>query len=227
MHARRHQVRRHDGGRPADRAGRVDAEHRLAHRAERRRQVELGHHDALEHVGGLADDDGVDVGEGQAGVLERGHRGLAHQAGDGDVLPLGLGHRLADPDDRAALRHHTPSRTQTRFCCRHGPEVACATARSAWPDQMARADSPMRMSPADIIGLAASAPPEGLTADAVAQPERLGEDQLLVGVGRVQLGHVDLLRPHPGLLARQLGRRRRGEVPGADRVRLDPVVDAR
>ena len=75
---------------------------------------------------------------------------------------LGLGDRLADPDDCATLRHHTPSRTQTRFCCRHGPDVACATARSACPDQMALADSPMRMRPADIIGLAASAPPEGL-----------------------------------------------------------------
>ena len=32
--------------------------------------------------------------------------------------------------------------------------------------------------------------------DAVAQPERLGEDQLLVGVGRVQLGLVHLLGAH-------------------------------
>ena len=75
---------------------------------ERRRQVELGHHDALEHVGRLADDHGVDVGEPEPGVLERRQRRLAHQPGDRDVLPLGLGHRLADPDDRAALRHqHT------------------------------------------------------------------------------------------------------------------------
>ena len=29
--------------------------------------------------------------------------------------------------------HHSPSRTATRFCCRHGPLVAWATARSADP----------------------------------------------------------------------------------------------
>ena len=56
-----------------------------------------------------------------------------------------------------------PSRTHTRFCCRHGPEVAWATPRSAVPSMMRWATSPMRMRPAAIIGLAASAPPEGLT----------------------------------------------------------------
>ena len=40
----------------------------------------------------------------------------------------------------------------------------------------------------------------GVDDDTVAQPQRLGEDQLLVGVGRVQLGHVDLLGPHPRLV---------------------------
>ncbi len=194
---------------------------------ERRRQVELGHHHALEHVGRLAHDDGVDVRETQPGVLQGGQRRLAHQPGDRDVLPLRLGHRLAHSDDCAQLGHHTPSRTHTRFCCRHGPEVAWATARSAAPDQMARADSPMRMSPADIIGLAASAPPDGFTIDAVAEAQCLGEDQLLVGVGGVQLGPIDRLGADPGLLPGQRGRGRHREVARPDRVRLNPVVDAR
>ena len=88
--ARGDQVGGHQGRRPAHRPGGVHPEHGLAHRAQRRGQVELGHHDALEHVGGLADDHGVDVGPVEAGVLERPHGRLADQAGDGDVLPLGL-----------------------------------------------------------------------------------------------------------------------------------------
>ncbi len=31
------------------------------------------------------------------------------------------------PTTAQAFRHQSPSRTQTRFCCRHGPDVACAT----------------------------------------------------------------------------------------------------
>ena len=66
-----------------------------------------------------------------------------------------------------------PSRMQTRFCCRHGPDVA-------WPARgrgrrsrivRGRLDDPDR--PVAMIGLAASAPPDGLTAHVVAEAERL------------------------------------------------------
>ena len=63
--ARRDQVGGHQGGRPPHRAGGVHPEHGLAHRAEGRGQVQLGHHVALEHVRGLADDHGVDVRPGR------------------------------------------------------------------------------------------------------------------------------------------------------------------
>ena len=63
------------------------------------------------------------------------------------------------------------------------------------PREIRGAASPMRMSPAAIIGLAASAPPDGLTRTASAEPERLAQDQLLMRERRVQLGDVDLVSP--------------------------------
>ncbi len=56
-----------------------------------------------------------------------------------------------------------PSRTATRFCCSAGPLVACARTRCAEPSKMCCAAKPMRSSPAENIGLAARAPPDGLT----------------------------------------------------------------
>ena len=49
-------------------------------------------------------------------------------------------------------------------------------------------------------------------ADVVAEPERLAQDQLLVGERRVQLGDVDLAVGHAGLRGGDAGRRRVGEV---------------
>ena len=91
-------------------------------------------------------------------------------------------------------------------------------------------DGPGRLADADEAGrhhrVGRQRAARGVHGDAVAQTQGLGEDQLLVRVGGVQLGHVDLLGRHPGLLAGQLGRGRHGEVAGTDRVRLDAVVDA-
>ena len=61
MDARLDEMRGDDRRRAADAAGGVDAHDRLAGRAERVGEVQLRHHHALEHVGRLADDDGVDV----------------------------------------------------------------------------------------------------------------------------------------------------------------------
>ena len=80
----------------------------LTDRAQGVGQVSLGHHDALEQVRRLADDDGVDVGEIQPGVLKRAQRGLTDQARDGHVPALGAIPRLAHTDDRATITHPAP-----------------------------------------------------------------------------------------------------------------------
>ena len=125
------QARCDERRRPADAARRVDTDHRLADRAERVGQEDLRHHHAFERVRGLAEDDGVDVAPRQAGVFERALRGFADEVDLRAVVPLGVVLGLTDADDGARVRHQSPSRTATRFCCRHGPDVACATARSA------------------------------------------------------------------------------------------------
>ena len=52
----------------------------------------------------------------------------------------------------------------------------------------------MRHSPVAMIGLAPRAPPDGLTDDVVAEAEHLAQQQLLVGEGGLQLGHLDRRR---------------------------------
>ena len=99
----------------------------LPDRAERVGQVELGLHDALEQVGGLAEHHGVDVGHGHVGVVEGPEDGLADEPAERHVAPAGLVVGLADPDDGAGeVAHDRPSRMQTRFCCRQGPDVEWA-----------------------------------------------------------------------------------------------------
>ncbi len=93
-------------GRPADRSRRVHADHRLADRAERVGEVQLRHRDALEHVGRLADDDGVDVGPRHARVVERLLRGLAHETCHRHVLARRAVHRLAHPDNCNPIAGH-------------------------------------------------------------------------------------------------------------------------
>ena len=88
---------------------------------------------ALEQVGGLAEDDGVDVGPVHLGVLERAAGRLPDQPAERDVPAAALVVGLADADDRARLMSHQsfPSRMQTRFCCRHGPDDEWAERASA------------------------------------------------------------------------------------------------
>jgi hypothetical protein len=124
VHPGMYERRGDECGGASDASRGVHPEHRLSRSAEGVGQVELRHHHPLEHVGGLADHDGVDVGEPEVGVLERAERRLAHDAGDGEITALRGVMRLPDADDRAALAHAPPSRTQTRFCWRQGPEVA-------------------------------------------------------------------------------------------------------
>ena len=123
-------------------------------------------------------------------------RRLAHQAAEGHVPAPGLVLGLADADDRAGLVAHlpSPSRMQTRFCCRHGPDVewpsvrclpliADLAGRLGDPDQAGRHDRVRRQRAARRVDR-----------DVVAEPERLDEQRLLVGEGRLDLGHLDRRR---------------------------------
>ena len=74
-------------------------EHRFADAAEGLRQEELRHHDALEKIGGLTDDDRVDVGPSHFRVRECANGGLANQPHLGDVDSLGVVFCLSDSND--------------------------------------------------------------------------------------------------------------------------------
>ena len=125
-----HELGRDDRGRPADAAGGVHADHRLARpRRARRRGRARASTTPSNMSGALPIDDGVDVGPRHARVLERL-----------DARPRGRARpstRRGGPrrggSDRPRRRRcglpaiTSPSRTQTRFCCRHGPCVAWAT----------------------------------------------------------------------------------------------------
>ena len=100
VHAGLHEARRHDAGGAADRAGGVHPQQRLADRAERVGQEQLGHHHALEEVRRLADHHGVDVVPADLRVGHRAVDRLAQQAGHRDVLaawPCGASARCRAP----------------------------------------------------------------------------------------------------------------------------------
>ncbi len=130
---------------------------------ERVGEPQLWHHDALEHVRRLADDDRVDLVHRRVGVGESTIDRLADEPADRDIGASGGVLRLADAEHCATFRHHSPSMIPTRFCCRHGPLVQWASARSASPAITRSAASTKRASPAAICGLPHNAPPLGLT----------------------------------------------------------------
>ena len=95
------QAHRDVRGRATDAAGGVNAQERLADRSDRIGKVVLGQHHALEHVGRLADHDGVDVRKGEVRVFERAQRGFAQQARHRDVDALRVVFGLTDADHTA------------------------------------------------------------------------------------------------------------------------------
>ena len=122
----------------------------LPDRAERVGEVQLGHHHALEHVGRLADDDRVDVGQRQPGVVERPVGRLAAQPGDRHVAALGAVLGLADADDGAARcfivtppsRTHDQVLLQARAAGRVGRRARSARPSMIAPRRLADADEP-------------------------------------------------------------------------------------
>ena len=235
----------HDGRRPAHRSGGVHPHHGLAHRPEGRGQVELGHHDALEHVRRLADDHGVDVATSPSrrprgpgwpprGRARRWRRPRAWpRAGSGPTPITAQRSAITPPFASAAGGLGGQGTDQVLLQTRPRGGVGQAPV-DAVPSMIRSAASPMRTSPATMRPLAARAPPDGLTATASARPERVAQDQLLVGEGGVELGHVDgppgslpSAPKTPGTLGRQAGRGGCRQVARPEGVGLDAVVHAR
>ena len=77
-----------DSRRTAHRAGSVNTQQRLSVGAQSIRHGEFGHHRTLEQVGGLSDDDGVDVVPADVGVEHRGVDGFTNQARHRDIVTL-------------------------------------------------------------------------------------------------------------------------------------------
>ena len=158
--------------------------------------------------GALPIDDGVDVRPVQPGVVERARRGLAHQARHRDVVAARGVLRLSDPDDGAELGHHSPSRTQTRFCCRQRTRrrVRDRAARAAVADARGRFADPREARRHHRVGGERAA--RRVDRDAGAEPERLAQDRLLVRERRVQLGDVDRRLADARLLRRRCASKR-------------------
>lgn len=141
VHSALHHAGGHTGGGSADRARGVHAQQRFPGCAQGIGHVQLGHHHALEHVRGLADDDRVDIGHGQVGVGQCPVDRLAAHPGHGDIAAFGNVVGLSGAQHRGGETHRraSESRTVTRFCCRAGPLVACARVRFAVPEMMGSA----------------------------------------------------------------------------------------
>ena len=181
-----------DRGRAADRAGGVHPQQRLAGRAERVGEVELGHHDALEQVGGLADDDRVDVVERQLGVGEGTVDGFAQEPGDRDVLALGAVVGLADADHGSKGVAHARGLHRADEVLLQGGAgggVGEGLLGLAGPDALRGLADPVQ--PRGEHRVRGERAAGRVDADVAVQPERVLEDQLLVRERCVQLGEVD------------------------------------
>ena len=148
--ARRHQVRRprwRSSRRPSRRCGPAAS---ACPRRRARRQVQLGHHDALEHVGRLADDHGVDVGP-RRGRRPRGPRSAASRTSPAMETSSRLALCLVWPTPMTAhrSRHQPPS-------LQHAHQVLLQAAAPRWrgprPGRPSRPDAPGRLADADQAG---------------------------------------------------------------------------
>ena len=215
------QVRGDDRRGSADAARGVHAHDRLARRAERVGEVELGHHHALEDVGRGADDDGLDVGPRHLGVFERADRGLAARARRATrrrgTSTASSGRSPTTAQRSAMTTTPLPSSDahevllQARARRTRGRAHACRAAAA----HTCRNASPMRARPVTIIGLATSAPPDGLIATSSPRPSASASTSSSGEHTAVQLRHFDAAAADAGLLARDA----RSTASSRDRAR--------
>jgi hypothetical protein len=202
-------VGRHDGGGAAHRPGGVHPQQRLAHGADGVGQGVLGDHDALEEVGGLADDDGVDVGHRHVGVLERPNTASRSSPGS-DTSPRVAAYLVCPVPTTATL--FEPIRRSPRlvgctgsFSCtgllavehRHQVvlhQVSAGGVRDA-PVDRAVEDAVGHLADADHPGghhrVGGQRPTGRVDVHVVGQAHLVAQDRLVVGEAGVQLGHVD------------------------------------
>ena len=155
--------------------------------------------------GALPEDDGVDVVHRHLGVVERPEDGLAHQSAEGHVEPAGLVVGLTDPDDGTRRRaHDRPSRMQMRFCCRHGPAGGVGQGPGATAEDVVGGVADAAQTGGhDRIGPQRAS--RGVDGDVVTEAEHRAQEQLLVGEGGLQLGHLDRAVAESGRLGRDAG----------------------
>ena len=131
--------------------------------------------------------------------------GLADEPAEGHVPAAALVVGLADADDRARLMSHQsfPSMTQTRFCCRHGPDVECASVRRSAlvSDLRGRLDDADQAGRHDRVRGQRAA--RRVDRHVGTEPERLDEHRFLVGERGLELGHLDRGLVEPGGLGRR------------------------
>ena len=192
----------HQGRRSAHRTGRVHPDHRLAHGPEGGGQVELGHDHALEHVGGLADDHGVDVRP--LHLASSRARLAASRTRPAMETSSRLARWWVCPTPMTAVRSAImPSRQRPvrRQCA---DQVLLETrARGGVGQGRGRRsvhDPAGRLPDADQAGhhhpVGGQRAARGVDPDPVAEAQGVAQDQLLVGEGGVEFGHVDG-RPAP------------------------------
>ena len=201
----------------------MHAQQRLAGRAERVGEVQLGHHHALEQVGRLADHDRVDVVEPRSASASARSIASRHRPGDRHVLALGPVVGLADADDGGRLlAHHQPVLPARTRGSAAGPgrwSRGRARGRRS-PSQTRCAASPIRIRPPVNIGLPASAPPDGLIATSSPRPSsrrRISSWWLNGACSSATSTPVERpTRPRP-----RAGRGRAGQVADAEAERVD------
>ena len=134
---------------------------------------------------------------------------------------------LADPT--TATRSH-PSQLASRTANEVLLQAVARGGVGHAPTGRARGDAVGHLADADQPGrhhrVGGQRPARRVDVDVVAQAQRLAQDHLLGGEGGVELGDVERAVADPGRLGRQAGGGRVGEVPQAEGVHVDAVVDA-
>ena len=186
-----HQAGGDDRGRSAHRAGGVHADQRLAGRAHGVGHEQFGHHHALEEVGRLADHHGVDV-------VERRTESASALSMASRTRPF------IDTSWRLATYFVCPVPSTAASCpaisvLHHGDQILLQRRpaggmrqhplRRSIPDVLRRKADPLQAGREHRVG--GQRPARRVHLRRRRQPDGLGQDQVLVGERRVDLGDLD------------------------------------